>query len=357
MTTAPLRISRTLDDSGRSLVFEDGASRELLRQLRRIAPSEATVLISGETGTGKEIVARYIHALSRRESQPYVAVNCGALTDSLAESELFGHEKGAFTGAVSNKSGWFESAHGGTLFLDEIGDLSFKLQVKLLRVLQEREVVRVGSNKVTPIDVRLLAATNVNLDEAVAKGTFREDLLFRLKVVTLRIPALRERPGDILPLAERFLHIYAERAHLDEVTVSADVVQRLLDHAWPGNVRELENVIHRAVLTCHDGRIDLEDVQIDPARDVAASEPSLPLVTEQANTAALKHALNELYEAGTPNLFDCIDSTVINTAFEFCHRNQSETARMLGISRNILRARLQQIGILPERRGVSPGGT
>jgi sigma-54-specific transcriptional regulator len=258
---------------------------------------------------------------------------------------------------VTSKSGWFESAEGGTLFLDEIGDLSFKLQVKLLRVLQEREVVRVGSRKVTPIDVRLIAATNVNLDEAVAKGTFREDLLFRLKVVTLRIPALRERPGDILPLAERFLRIYAERAHLDEVSVSPEVIQRLLDHSWPGNVRELENVIYRAVLTCHNGRIELDDVPIDSAKDATATVPTLPTVEEQANTAALKRALNDLYEAGAPNLFDCIDSTVINTAFEFCHRNQSETARMLGISRNILRARLQQIGILPERRSVSPGGS
>jgi sigma-54 dependent transcriptional regulator len=355
MMTAPLRVSRALDDSARTLVFEDGASRELLRQIRRIAPSEATVLLFGETGTGKEIVARYVHSLSRRESQPYVAVNCGALSDSLADSELFGHEKGAFTGAVSSKSGWFESAQGGTLFLDEIGDLSFKLQVKLLRVLQEREVVRVGSRKVTPIDVRLIAATNVNLDEAVAKGTFREDLLFRLKVVTLRIPALRERPGDILPLAERFLRIYAERAHLEEVSVSPDVVQRLLDHSWPGNVRELENVIHRAVLTCHNGSIELEDVPIDQARD--APGPFPPVVAAQANTAPLARALTELYEAGAPNLFDCIDATVFNTAFEFCHRNQSETARMLGISRNILRARLQQMGVLPERRGLSPAGT
>jgi sigma-54-specific transcriptional regulator len=344
MTVTSLRVTPTLDESGRSLVFEDSASRELLRQIRRIAPSDATVLISGETGTGKEIVARYVHSLSRREGQPYVAVNCGALSDTLAESELFGHEKGAFTGAAGAKSGWFEAADHGTLFLDEIGDLSFKLQVKLLRVLQEREVVRLGSCKVTPIDVRLIAATNVNLEDAVTKGTFREDLLFRLKVVTLRIPALRERPGDILPLAERFLRIHAERAQLGAVTVSAQAVQRLLDHAWPGNVRELDNVIHRAVLTCRDGHIEAEDVQLDAVREL----PVLTPVTA-SGTAALERALRALYESGQPKLFDCIDSTIINTAFEFCHRNQSETARLLGISRNVLRARLMQFGLLPER--------
>ena len=351
MTVTSLRVTPSLDESERGLVFEDTASRELLRHIRRIAPSDATVLISGDTGTGKEIVARYVHALSRRDGQPYVAVNCGALSDSLAESELFGHEKGAFTGAVAAKSGWFEVAQGGTLFLDEIGDLSPRLQVKLLRVLQEREIVRLGSVKVTPIDVRLIAATNVNLDEAVSKGSFREDLLFRLKVVTLRIPALRERPGDILPLIERFVRIYAQRARLEAVRVSAEAVQRLLEHSWPGNVRELENVIHRAVLTCHDGHIGAEDVQLDVVRE-AAPAPVPGAEYEPCGKAALERALRGLYESGQPNLFDCIDSTIINTAFEFCHRNQSETARLLGISRNVLRARLMQFGVLPERHNV-----
>jgi sigma-54-specific transcriptional regulator len=325
------------------------ASRDLLHQIRRIAPSEATVLILGETGTGKEVVARYVHSLSRRDRQPFVPVNCGALSETLAESELFGHEKGAFTGADGAKPGWFEAANGGTLFLDEVGDLPLKLQVKLLRVLQEREVVRLGSRKAVPIDVRVITATNANLSEAVAAGRFREDLFYRLNVASLRLPALRERPGDILPLAEHFLRVYAQRARLDEVSISAEFVRRLLDYAWPGNVRELENVVHRAVLTCREGRIEADDFPGGSGRETTilqeAPAPELP------STAALERALLELYEDGDPLLFDRITSTVITTAFRYCHGNQSETARLLGISRNILRARLLQFGLLSDRRG------
>ena len=181
-------------------VFEDPRSRALLGHIRQVAPSEASVLIIGDTGTGKELVARQIHDLSARRAAPFVAVNCGAFSESLFEAELFGHEKGAFTGAHCAKTGWFEAANGGTLFLDEIGDLPMALQVKLLRVLQEREVVRLGSRKSQPIDVRVLAATNVHLEKAINAGHFREDLFYRLNVVTLPLSPLRERPGDILPL-------------------------------------------------------------------------------------------------------------------------------------------------------------
>ena len=347
MKAAPLRIT-SLDVRPRALVFEDMASRDLLHQIRRIAPSEATVLILGETGTGKEVVARYVHSLSRREGQPFVAVNCGALSETLAESELFGHEKGAFTGADGTKTGWFESANGGTLFLDEVGDLPLKLQVKLLRVLQEREVVRVGSRKAVPIDVRVITATNANLDEAVVAGRFREDLFYRLNVASLRLPALRERPGDILPLAEHFLRVYAQRARLDEVSISAEFVRRLLDYSWPGNVRELENVVHRAILTCREGRIDADDFPLGAGREAALLQEASAL--PDPSTAALERALLDLYESGEPTLFDRIASTVVTTAFRFCHGNQSETARLLGISRNILRARLLQFGLLSDRR-------
>jgi len=304
MKAAPLRITSTLDVRPRALVFEDMASRDLLHQIRRIAPSEATVLILGETGTGKEVVARYVHSLSRREGQPFVAVNCGALSETLAESELFGHEKGAFTGADGTKTGWFESANGGTLFLDEVGDLPLKLQVKLLRVLQEREVVRLGSRKAVPIDVRVITATNANLDEAVAAGRFREDLFYRLNVASLRLPALRERPGDILPLTEHFLRVYAQRARLDEVSISAEFVRRLLDYPWPGNVRELENVVHRAVLTCREGRIEADDFPLGAGREAALLQEASTLPVP--STAALERALLDLYESGEPTLFDRI---------------------------------------------------
>src|SRR4051812_31770352 len=184
----------------KAMVFEDPRSAALRARIERLAPSEATVLVIGETGTGKEIVARHIHALSRRADRPFLAVNCGAFAESLIESELFGHERGAFTGAVADKRGWFEAAHGGTLFLDEVGDLSPGAQAKLLRVLQEREVVRLGSHRTIPVDVRLVAATNVELAGAVAAGRFRLDLLYRLAVAQLTIAPLRERPLDILPL-------------------------------------------------------------------------------------------------------------------------------------------------------------
>ncbi|MEQ1784698.1 MAG: sigma 54-interacting transcriptional regulator, partial [Hyphomonadaceae bacterium] len=204
------------------LVFEDPASRALLERVRRIAPSDATALIIGETGTGKELIARHIHELSDRRSGPFVAFNCAAVNESLLESELFGHERGAFTGAVTAKAGWFETAQGGSLFLDEIGDLSLALQAKLLRVIQEREVVRVGSRQPIAIDVRLIAATNVNLEEAVAAGRFRDDLYYRLNVATIELPPLRARPGDILPLAHHFLNTYGSRLGFDDVELASE---------------------------------------------------------------------------------------------------------------------------------------
>ncbi|MDU7557452.1 MAG: sigma 54-interacting transcriptional regulator, partial [Pseudomonas sp.] len=230
------------------LVFKDPRSLELLNRIERLAPSDANALIMGETGTGKELVARHIHSLSYRRDEPFVAVNCGAFAESLVESELFGHEKGAFTGATTSKAGWFEAAKGGTLFLDEIGDLPLNMQVKLLRVLQEREVVRLGSRTPIPINVRLVAATNVNLADAVVAGNFREDLFYRLHVATIRLPALRERPGDILPLAEFFLEEHCQRLGYNRATLSPECERKLLDHSWPGTIRELENSIHHALL-------------------------------------------------------------------------------------------------------------
>jgi hypothetical protein len=197
----------------------------LLAHLQQVAPSEASVLIIGETGTGKELVARHIHNLSARRNRPFVAVNCGAFSESLVEAELFGHEKGAFTGALSAKAGWFEEADGGTLFLDEIGDLPMAIQVKLLRVLQEREVVRLGSRKSIPIDVRVLAATNVQLEKAINAGHFREDLYYRLNVVSLELSPLRERPGDILPLTRHFIEAYSQRLGYGRITISHEAEQ------------------------------------------------------------------------------------------------------------------------------------
>jgi sigma-54-specific transcriptional regulator len=340
--TLPHAEARSLTVRAKALVFEDRKSQELLERIQRIAPSEATVLVVGETGTGKEIVARHLHDLSPRAGKPFVAVNCGAFTETLLEAELFGHERGAFTGAVSGKPGWFEAAQGGTLFLDEIGDLPAGAQVKLLRVLQEREVVRLGSRQSIPIDVRLVAATNVDLQRAVAAGRFREDLYYRLKVAVAALPPLRERPGDILPLARYFLEHYGQRLGSRAGLLTPEAVRTLLAHSWPGNIRELENVIHSALLVCQSDQIGPEHLNL------GSTVPDEPAGGATADpTGALERALVALFDQNLPQLHDRIEATVIRAAYQFCHRNQLQTARLLGISRNIVRARLIGIGELP----------
>jgi aliphatic sulfonates family ABC transporter substrate-binding protein len=337
----------------RALVFEDPLSHELLTRIEQIAPTEATCLITGETGTGKEIVARHLHERSARAAAPFVAVNCGALTPSLLESELFGHEKAAFTGATSARAGWFEAAHGGTLFLDEIADLPLAAQVKLLRILQEREVVRVGSRRPIPIDVRLVAATNANLAHAVTEGRFREDLFYRLHVAHLTLAPLRDRPGDILPLARHFLAAYApkEGAHF-----TPEAEAKLVAHRWPGNIRELENVVHHGLVVAKSGRVDADDLHLivhaplrvaahAPARSLSMPPPPpIPVPTDPGS--ALEHALTALFEAGGAHLLRDIEAAVFRAAYEFSERNQLRTARLLGTSRNVVRARLLQYGLL-----------
>ncbi|MDD1620448.1 MAG: sigma-54 dependent transcriptional regulator [Methylococcaceae bacterium] len=337
-------LSRSLALSVRAtaLVFEDPVSRRLLDQMERIAPSDATVLIIGETGTGKELVARHIHALSSRRNNTFGALNCAALSEHLIESELFGHEKGAFTGAISSKDGWFETAHKGSLFLDEVGDLPLGLQAKLLRVLQEREVVKVGSRQPIPVDVRIIAATNVNLEEAVAAQHFRADLYYRFNVATIQLSPLRERPGDILPLAYHFLKMYADRLGYGDVKLSSAAEAALLNYDWPGNIRELENSVHRALLVCPSKILRPEDFKLSGVR---VSEPSNAI-----STTSLETSLSRLFDQSPPNLFDVIEETVIRSAFEYCERNQVQTARLLDISRNVLRHKLSLYGMLPNGR-------
>ncbi|MGS0894422.1 sigma-54 interaction domain-containing protein [Burkholderia stagnalis] len=322
----------------RAPVFADPRSLALLERIRLVAPSDANVLIVGETGTGKELIARHVHDISRRGDGPFVAVNCGALSDTLVDSELFGHEKGAFTGAVGAKAGWFEAAHGGTLFLDEIGDLPLAMQVKLLRVLQEREVVRLGARTGIPIDVRVVAATNVDLRQAVAAGQFRGDLFYRLNVVQLAVPPLRERPGDILPLARHFFDDYRGRLGHGPRDIDPRAERALEAHRWPGNIRELENVIHHALLVGrHDTLRDADLPLSSSGVPAAAARGTGPSADAQA---ALEQALRDLFDAGHGNLFERIEDTVMRVAFDFSHRNQIQAARLLGISRNVLRARL-----------------
>jgi sigma-54-specific transcriptional regulator len=333
--------SRSLALSVRAtaLVFDDPVSKRLLDQIERIAPSDATVLIMGETGTGKELVARHIHALSNRSKNMFGALNCAALSENLIESELFGHEKGAFTGAINNKDGWFETANKGSLFLDEVGDLPLNLQAKLLRVLQEREVVKVGSRQAIPVDVRIIAATNVNLEEAVAASHFRADLYYRFNVATIQLSPLRERPGDILPLAQHFLKIYGDRLGYKNATLTPATELALLHYDWPGNIRELENAVHRALLVCPGNHLRPEDFKLSGIR-VSQNSPVV-------STSSLENALANLFEKAPPKLHEIIEETVIRCAFNFCENNQVQTAKLLDVSRNVLRHKLRQYGMLP----------
>jgi DNA-binding NtrC family response regulator len=261
----------------KTIIGRSPAMVEVFKLVARVAPSKSTVLILGESGTGKEVIARSIHRHSGRAQRPFVAVDCGALTETLLESELFGHARGAFTGAVSDKKGVFQLAHGGTCFLDEIGDISANMQAKLLRVLQEEEVRPVGAKDWVKIDVRVMAATNKDLADRVKSGSFREDLYYRLNVVAIRLPPLRERPEDIEALAETFIHRYSQLARKRITGISHEALERLKTYSWPGNVRQLENAIERAVVLSAHPVLTLEDLP----REVRVDSPALEEKTER----------------------------------------------------------------------------
>lgn len=329
-----------------ALVFEDPRSRALEQRIRLFAASEASVLIVGQTGTGKELVARHVHACSPRASGPFVAINCAALPEALADAELFGHEKGAFTGAVDARAGYFESAQGGTLFLDEIGDLSLSMQVKLLRVLQERSVVRLGARTPRQLDVRIVAATNVDLERAVAAGRFREDLFFRLNVARLEVMPLASRPGDIDPLVDHFLALYAQRGGRPVPKLAVAARARLHRYGWPGNIRELENTIHHAVLLAQGDTIEAEELMLAGVSlsDGRGGE-------SDRLEAALEQLLDEAVEAevAQEGVFERVNHTLVMLAMQRTRGNQVHAAKLLGISRNTLRTQLTRFGYLPAR--------
>ncbi|TQK11359.1 sigma-54-dependent Fis family transcriptional regulator [Herbaspirillum sp. SJZ107] len=356
--TFPDSLGMALSIRAKALLFHDPQSLALLEQVERIARSDATVLVIGETGTGKELIARHIHAQSGRAG-PFIAVNCGAFSESLIDAELFGHEAGAFTGASQARSGWFEAANGGTLFLDEIGDLSMALQVKLLRVLQERQVVRLGSRRAVPLDVRLVAATNVDLYKAVAADRFRSDLYYRLSVATVHLPPLHARPGDILPLARHFIRLYGAKLGLDDAGLAPAAEAALLGYDWPGNIRELENVVHYALIVCRGGCIQPDDLRMGGSghraaapRSIPPAVPAAPPVIPAAPVAPasaldrLETLLADLVESGEPGLFDGVEERLIRTAYSVFEQNQVQTAKALGISRNVLRTHLKRFGLI-----------
>jgi len=308
-----------------NIIGRSAPMQEIFATVERVAPTRATVLLAGESGVGKDLIARAIHFKSPRRDRPLVKINCTALPENLMESELFGYEKGAFTGANASKPGRFEQADTGTAFLDEIGDVPPAIQVKLLRVLQEREFERLGSNKTRHIDVRIIAATNQDLRAALEQGTFREDLYYRLNVVPLNIPPLRERPEDIPFLAEHFVKKLAAANASPVESISEGAIHRLLEYHWPGNVRELENVIERSLVLCSGTRLEAEDVRLDTA----------PRARERTATDFLPEGMT----------LDEYEQSIIREALRRAAGNKSQAARLLGLTRNALRYRLSQMGL------------
>ncbi|HPD57003.1 MAG TPA: sigma-54 dependent transcriptional regulator [Smithellaceae bacterium] len=306
-----------------NLIGQSAAIVKLLDTIAQVAPTEATVLITGESGTGKEMIANAVHFNSARREAPFVKINCAALTETLLESELFGHEKGAFTGAERRREGKFVQAHGGSLFLDEVSEMSKAMQVKLLRVLQEREVTRVGGAEVVKVDVRVIAASNKDLKEEIQKGNFREDLFYRLNVVSLRVPPLRERKEDIPMLAQHFLALFADRNNKKIKGFTPRALEKILAYPWPGNIRELMNAVERAVVLSRAEILDAEEIA---------------LIMEEKASAFAADA-----EKQTQNMsLEDVEKKSILDALVACGGNKSEAARRLGITRKTLRAKLQK---------------
>ncbi len=319
------------------IVYRDEAMAAVVRLAAQIAPSDASVLITGESGTGKEVLARYLHAKSNRATHPFISINCAAIPETLLESELFGHEKGAFTGAVGRRIGKFEEANGGTLLLDEISEMDARLQAKLLRALQERVIDRVGGKRPVPVDIRILATSNRDLSEAVKAGTFREDLLYRLNVVNLQIPPLRNRPADILELAEHFARRYAAANGLSNFPLSPDARRQLVAGQWPGNVRELENTMHRAVLLTTGPEIGLDALSMPDGSSINTAPKHGDTVAEQA--AATAEAVTRGLVGRT--VADVERDLIIDT-LDHCLGNRTHAANILGISIRTLRNKLKQ---------------
>jgi DNA-binding NtrC family response regulator len=317
----------------RELIFRDDATASVVKLATQIASSEASILITGESGTGKEILARYVHKKSPRAKKAFISVNCAAIPENLLESELFGHEKGSFTGAVARRIGKFEEADGGTILLDEISEMDARLQAKLLRALQERVIDRVGGGKPVPVDIRVIATSNRNLADEVKSGNFREDLLYRLNVVNLKIPPLRERPADILELAEHFGRRYAEANGVPVRPISASARTELKTAKWPGNVRELENTIHRAVLLAAGTEIDVDSIRMpDGSRLSEARGPA-----EQAAMIA-----DQITQGLVGRTVASVERELILDTLKHCLGNRTHAANILGISIRTLRNKLNE---------------
>ena len=335
-------VLEAVAEESSQLIFSDPAMKEVVALADQIAPSSASVLINGETGTGKEVMASYLHRRSNRSDKPFVCVNCAAIPENLLESELFGHEKGAFTGAIARRVGKFEEANGGTLLLDEISEMDIQLQAKLLRAIQERVIDRVGGTKPIPVDIRILATSNRDLMEAVRDKTFREDLLFRLNVVTLKIPPLRERPSDVVTLTDHFIKKYSEMNSIPVRKISDAALEKLKRSRWQGNVRELENTIHRAVLLASGPDIGPEAILMPDGSAIPESARASAPAAAPAAMMPEAHAEAGTREAMVGRTVADVEKDLILNTLEHCLGNRTHAANILGISIRTLRNKLKQ---------------
>jgi two-component system, response regulator FlrC len=328
-------VLEAVTEENHSIITRDPQVGEVMRMAEQVAPSDASILITGESGTGKELLARFIHDKSRRSQEKFISVNCAAIPENLLESELFGHEKGAFTGAVARRIGKFEEASGGTLLLDEISEMDLRLQAKLLRAIQEREIDRVGGGAPVKVDIRIIATSNRDIEEAVAKGTFREDLLYRLNVVTLLLPPLRARPLDIEALADHFVRKYAESNGLPTRPLADLARRKLLGHVWRGNVRELENTLHRAVLLAKGEEIDADAITLSTAPSQGGANGN---GAEQKRVSLPAETATRPLVSST--VADVERDLIIGTLYH-CLGNRTHAANILGISIRTLRNKLK----------------
>lgn len=340
-------------DMGEAIIGRSRAMQEVYKAIGRVSSTDATVLIRGESGTGKELVARAIYQHSARSLKPFLVINCVAIPETLLESELFGYEKGAFTGAANRRVGRIEQADGGTVFLDEIGDMPFGIQAKILRLLQERSIERLGGRQPIPVDVRIIAATNRNLETALSNGIFREDLYYRLKVVTIPLPPLREREGDIRLLSGYFLKRFSKKMGVPDPGITDEAIRALCAHSWPGNVRELANAVQKALIFNRGGPVSDEDIA--RAAGIAGEEgPQAPDLPEEIIRAWIRGYLNSSEGANTyDSVMEQFSAMLITEALNLNGGNRSKAAKMLGLSRPTLISRIEKHHIRLETSAVS----
>jgi nitrogen regulation protein NR(I) len=342
----PVRLDVSPDEATReAIVGHSKPMQDVYKAIGRVATADATVLIRGESGTGKELVARAIYQHSLRAEKPFLVINCVAIPENLLESELFGYEKGAFTGAAHRRMGKIEQAHGGTVFLDEIGDMPFSIQAKILRLLQEKSIERLGGRQPLPVDVRIIAATNRDLEAALEQGRFREDLYYRLKVVTISLPPLRERPEDIAPLADYFISLYALEMNMNNPGITKEALTTLLSRQWPGNVRELANTIQKALIFNRGAPIHSEDI-IQAISVEKISDNKKPHEAEEVIRSWMRNSMtSQKGEATFEKIMDRFAAILISEALKLTGGNRSQAAKLLDLSRPTLHSKIDKYGL------------